>query len=144
MTARLARSVGRTMKKVLISVLLVASLPGLYPGFLFLSSGNVVRSACKTYPEAAADNLFLSGWLPDIIPFTSFDFTTSNKLDTNESIAEFCYPPSETESFLRKLTPYKGRKPHYANHATLLGAMRERKATYLTNTSSSLQFGYSL
>jgi hypothetical protein len=78
--------------------------------FMFLAGcSDVVTSHYKTYEEAAKDQLFGRGWLPDFIPSSSTNITTSNNLDLNRSEGEFSFPPAATESFISRLRPYSGQ-----------------------------------
>ncbi|MEB3318108.1 MAG: hypothetical protein VKO39_08210 [Cyanobacteriota bacterium] len=67
-----------------------------------------VNSHYTTYREAAKDQLFARGWLPEIIPASSTNITTRNDLDLNRSEGEFWFPPGATEAFLSRLVPYSG------------------------------------
>jgi hypothetical protein len=76
---------------------------------LLVGCSDVVTSHYKTYSEAAKDQLFGRGWLPDFIPSSSTNITTSNNLDLNRSEGEFSFPPAATNSFVSRLVPYSGR-----------------------------------
>lgn len=87
-------------------------MKGLYLSIVALLLGgcsDVVTSHYKTYSEAAKDQLFGRGWLPEFIPSSSTDITTSNNLDLNRSEGEFSFPPAATDSFVSRLVPYSGR-----------------------------------
>lgn len=78
---------------------------------LFLvGCSDVVTSHYNTYSEAEKDQLFGRGWLPEFIPSSSINITTSNDLDTNQSKGEFSFPPAATDSFISRLVPYSGRR----------------------------------
>ena len=83
--------------------------------FLLLLGGcsDVVTSHYETYDDAAKDQLFGRGWLPEFIPSSSFNITTRNNLDINTSEGEFSFPPIATEPFVSRLRPYSGRKSPY-------------------------------
>jgi hypothetical protein len=87
-------------------------MKGLWLSLVFLllaGCSDVVTSHYKTYSEAAKDQLFGRGWLPDFIPSSSTNITTSNNLDLNRSEGEFSFPPEATNSFVSRLVPYSGR-----------------------------------
>lgn len=75
---------------------------------LLVGCSDVVTSHYKTYSEAAKDQLFGRGWLPDFIPSSSFNITLSNNLDLNRSEGEFSLPPAASASFVSRLVPYSG------------------------------------
>jgi hypothetical protein len=81
---------------------------------LFLvGCSDVVTSHYETYNDAAADQLFARGWLPEFIPSSSFSITTSNDLDVNTSEGEFSFNPVDAQAFASQLHPYSGRKSPY-------------------------------
>jgi len=78
---------------------------------LFLvGCSDVVTRHYKTYNDAASDELFGRGWLPEFIPFSSFNIKTSNNLDLSTSEGEFSFRPVDTQAFVSKLHPCYGRK----------------------------------
>ena len=84
---------------------------------LFLvGCSDVVTSHYKTYNDAASDQLFARGWLPDFIPSSSLNITTSNNLDLNTSEGDFSFRPVDTQAFVSKLNPYSGRKSPYVEY----------------------------
>lgn len=87
---------------------------------LLVKCGDVVTDHYKTYNDALKDNLFADGWLPEFIPSSSFNITTSHDLDLNTSEGEFSFPPSAAESFTTRLFPYAGRKSPYLDIDKLL------------------------
>ncbi len=87
-------------------------MKGLYlsiVALLLVGCIDVVTSHYKTYSEAAKDQLFGRGWLPEFIPSSSTDITTSNNLDLNRSEGDFSFSPAATDSFVSRLVPYSGR-----------------------------------
>ena len=84
---------------------------------LFLvGCSDVVTRDYKTYNDAVSDELFGRGWLPELIPSSSFNIKTSNNLDVNTSEGEFSFPPGDTQAFVSKLHPYSGRKSPYVEY----------------------------
>ena len=77
---------------------------------------DVVTSRYKTYNDAASDGLFGRGWLPEIIPQSSYDIVTSNDLDLNISHGEFSFNLEEKDLFQSMLKPYRGRKTPFLNY----------------------------
>lgn len=86
----------------------------------------LVLSGCyydvyRHYPtraDAEARQLFLKGWLPAIIPLSSYSITTKNNLDINISKGDFYFQLHDLGSFLSHLT----RLP--PNHPQARGARR--------------------
>lgn len=83
---------------------------------LLVGCSDVVTRHYKTYNDAASDQLFDRGWLPEFIPSSSFNITTSNNLDINTSEGEFSFRPVDTQAFVSKLHPYSGRKSPYVEY----------------------------
>ena len=74
---------------------------------------DVVTHHYPTYNDAVKDNLFGRGWLPDFIPLSSFNITTSNDLDLNTSKGEFSFSSAASDAFLSKLHPHSGSASSY-------------------------------
>ncbi len=78
-------------------------------GFLVIAAlfvcgcGDTVKSRYKTRADAEADKLFQRGWLPSIIPQSSYDITTENDLDINVSEGEFSFAPDHAKEFIGHL-----------------------------------------
>lgn len=89
----------------------------LFLGFILASCANIneVRSHYATRKDAEADQLFQRGWLPSIIPTSSYQITTKNDLDFNLSNGEFFVSPGEMYKFTKLLTPYSPLKNPYTN-----------------------------
>jgi len=84
---------------------------------LFLvGCSDIVTRDYKTYNDAVSDELFGRGWLPELIPPSSFNIKTANDLDVNTSKGEFSFPPGDTQAFIAKLQPYSGRKSPYIEY----------------------------
>ena len=64
-----------------------------------------VASHYETLEEARADRLFERGWLPDVLPPSSYDITVENDLDLNTSQGEFSFSPSEFAQLRDRLSP---------------------------------------
>ncbi len=63
-------------------------------------------SVVRHYPtraDAAADRLFERGWLPSIIPSSSYDIRVESDLDLNLGEGHFSFDPKERLSFLSTL-----------------------------------------
>ncbi len=87
---------------------------------LVVGCSDVVTSHYGTYNEAANDQLFGRGWLPEFIPLSSFNITTSNNLDLNQSEGEFSFLLPETDSFVSRLVPYYGRGTPFSDFEKLV------------------------
>lgn len=66
--------------------------------------GDVVASRYSTRANAEASRLFQRGWLPAIIPESSFNIVTRNNLDINTSRGEFYFDRKHLPTFLSHLT----------------------------------------
>lgn len=86
---------------------------------LLCSCSDVVSSHYATYEEAREDKLFLRGWLPDILPSTTTNISTSNNLDLNTSIGQFILLPEDALDFTSKLT--KMSRNSYSYQGSNLG-----------------------
>ncbi len=64
-----------------------------------LSRCDIVTNTYKTYNDAVSDRLFERGWLPEIIPSSSFNIITQNDLDSNTSEGEFSFFPNDVTTF---------------------------------------------
>jgi hypothetical protein len=72
-----------------------------FAAFLVCGCGDTVTSRYET--RADADKLFQRGWLPSIIPKSSYDITTKNDLDINASEGQFSFAPNHAEEFIKHL-----------------------------------------
>lgn len=66
---------------------------------------DTVESKYATLVEARADTLFERGWLPDILPPSARNITTSNQLDLNYSTGEFSFDPKDASLFTARVSP---------------------------------------
>ena len=64
---------------------------------------DVVTKEYPTYADAAADRLFERGWLPSIIPPSSYEIRVESNLDRNDAEGQFCFAPKERLRFLSAL-----------------------------------------
>ena len=96
---------------------------------LVAGGSDVVTSHYATYSEAANDHLFGRGWLPEFIPSSSFNITTSNNLDRNQSEGEFSFPVAETDSFVSRLVPYSGRSAPFSDFEKLVNRRKAQGYT---------------
>ena len=72
-----------------------------FAAFLVCGCGDTVTSRYETRADAEADKLFQRGWLPSIIPKSSYDITTKNDLDINVSEGQFSFAPNHAEEFIQ-------------------------------------------
>ena len=86
---------------ILISSISILIWIGL-SAFLFLYD-ETVKSFYETKTEAVNNRLFIRGWLPDIIPNSSFDISVNNDLDLNKSKGSFSFLNKDYDSFLKNL-----------------------------------------
>ena len=74
-----------------------------FAAFLVCGCGDTVTSRYETKADAEADKLFQRGWLPSIIPKSSYDIRTKNDLDINVSEGQFSFAPNHAEEFIKHL-----------------------------------------
>jgi hypothetical protein len=82
---------------------------------LCTSCSDVVTDHYPTYQDAKNARLFLRGWLPDILPLTTINISTSNELDLNTSEGSFEIPVKYLPKFISHLTEKSGNKYAYKN-----------------------------
>jgi hypothetical protein len=99
---------------------------------------DVVTSHYKTYNDAASDQLFSRGWLPQFIPSSSFNITTSNNLDLNTSEGEFSFRPVDAHAFVSKLHLYSGRRSPYVDYDKVIKRRVRQGYTPYEYTKDSL------
>ncbi|MDX6084051.1 hypothetical protein ACLMM6_13790 [Xanthomonas campestris pv. incanae] len=90
-------------------------------------SGLTVLSTCTldvatnryaTLADARADQLFGRGWLPDVLPESSFNIRTINNLDLNTSDGEFLFRPDDSHHLFQQLhrgAPKNVRSPEHSD-----------------------------
>jgi len=75
--------------------------------FIFLvlvnACSDVVKSDYENYIAAKESKLFVKGWLPDILPTSTFEITVKNNLDLSTSEGNFKIPESDLEIFTNQL-----------------------------------------
>jgi hypothetical protein len=71
---------------------------------LLSSCSDVVTTSYATYDEAVKDEIFLQGWLPDVLPTTTKNIVMRNDLDLNTSKGSFTIPSEDISAFLTTLT----------------------------------------
>jgi hypothetical protein len=76
--------------------------------------GEVVTSHYAMYQDAINDDLFIRGWLPDILPETTTNIKTTNNLDLNTSSGYFDLPKSDIAMFALRLTRMPNGKYSYS------------------------------
>jgi hypothetical protein len=62
-----------------------------------------VTNHYSTLEEARADRLFERGWLPEMLPPSSYDISTENDLDVSRSKGVFSFTPEEFDPFRERL-----------------------------------------
>jgi len=93
------------LKPIYGSLLLLAVISCLFIAVILIARYDdlTVTSHYLTRSDAEAAQLFLRGWLPEIIPLSSRSITTINDLDLNVSDGEFHFDGNETPRFTAKL-----------------------------------------
>jgi hypothetical protein len=64
---------------------------------------DVVTKEYPTFADAEADRLFERGWLPTIIPPSSYEIRVESNLDLNDAEGHFSFDPKDRLSFLSAL-----------------------------------------
>lgn len=96
-------------------------LLALWQGILFINKLDTVEKHYPTFAAAEADQLFAKGWLPRIIPPSSYNIKTRNDLNLNTSQGSFSFQKKDLSKFLSHLTnapdlsSEKGEVYHYQN-----------------------------
>lgn len=93
--------------------------------FCLLLSALLIVTGChydvyRHYPtraDAELRQLFLKGWLPAIIPLSSYGITTKNDLDLNISVWDFYFRPSERSNFVAHLAALPKDNPHFRSRS---------------------------
>lgn len=80
------------------------------PGLVLIASGcsflsDTVTSQYATLADARANRIFERGWLPDVLPGSSYNIITSNNLDLDTSTGEFSFDPSDGQELRSRLKP---------------------------------------
>ncbi|WP_411845289.1 hypothetical protein AAFN60_16125 [Roseibacillus persicicus] len=91
------------MHKLSLSLVLLAiSLMG-WLLFLTFRNSHPVIDHYSTREETQVDRLFERGWLPEIIPDSTFDQVIQNDLDRNTSTGSFFLEKKDLPAFLANL-----------------------------------------
>lgn len=85
---------------------------------LLILSCDTVQDSYTTYQQAKDSQLFKRGWLPDILPTTTIDFSISNELDSNTSHGSFNIPKADIAQFIDKLSHVSDNQYRYQNGTT--------------------------
>ena len=86
-----------------ISLLIFGGIAILVGALLLPLPSDVVTSHYSTLSVARTAQLFERGWLPDILPPSTFNIRTSNDLDINISDGEFSFVTAEWPLLQAKL-----------------------------------------
>lgn len=70
---------------------------------LLACCNEIVEDRYDTRNDAETDRLFERGWLPKVIPQSSYDLLIQNDLDLNTSEGEFRFDPQDIDEFFRAL-----------------------------------------
>lgn len=81
---------------------------------------DTVTSRYETRADAEADKLFQRGWLPSIIPQSSYGITTKNDLDINVSQGAFSFAPEHAKEFTTHLWRMDASEVSKADSARLM------------------------
>ena len=74
---------------------------------------DVVTSHYASYQDAIDDDLFMRGWLPEILPMSATNIRTTNNLDLNTSSGYFDLQKSDIATFKSQLTRLPSGKYSY-------------------------------
>jgi hypothetical protein len=90
---------------------------------------DVVSSHYATLAQARANQLFDKGWLPDVLPPSTYDIRTSNDVERNTSVGEFRFAP--TELLFTRDRKYWERQMHFSPKLSLTTlTMRQKLSAY--------------
>lgn len=76
---------------------------------------DVVTSHYETYLDAIEDDLFMRGWLPEILPQSTTNIKTSNNIDLNTSRGYFNLKNTDIAKFKSWLIQMPDGKYSYSN-----------------------------
>jgi len=111
--------------------------------FVFLAGcSDVVTDNYQTYDDAKNDRLFIRGWLPDILPVSTFNIHVETELDINRSKGSFTIPVNDISSFtshLQKLSDGKYSHKHDENKWIFTINHKTGIITYKFSSSHSIQ-----
>lgn len=93
------------LKKISIAVGFLLTIAVTWQGSIFFRKPDTVEHHYPTIADAHSDRLFDKGWLPPIIPASSYNITTHNNLDLNTSVGDFSFQKEDLPLFLSHLTP---------------------------------------
>ncbi len=71
--------------------------------FFLASCGDVVENSYADITEARNADLFVRGWLPDILPTSTTQIVTKNDLNLNISHGNFVIHPNDYQNFQAQL-----------------------------------------
>lgn len=71
---------------------------------LIIGCSETTTSRYANYQEAADDNLFLRGWVPDVLPVNSGEIVETHNIDSNERCAEAVVPVDSLSLIESRLT----------------------------------------
>ncbi|OGU19426.1 MAG: hypothetical protein A2X85_11350 [Geobacteraceae bacterium GWF2_54_21] len=86
-----------------IFLVILGVIAVLFGALLLLFPSDVVTSHYSTLNVARTEQIFERGWLPDILPPSTFNIRTSNNLDLNISDGEFSFVTAEWPLLKAKL-----------------------------------------
>ena len=93
------------LKKISIAVGFLLTIAVTWQGSIFFRKPDTVEHHYPTITDAHSDRLFDKGWLPPIIPASSYNITTHNNLDLNTSVGDFSFQKEDLPLFLTSLLP---------------------------------------
>jgi hypothetical protein len=112
------------------SIISAFALSTVLSGCLF---SDTVNSHYDTLAEAHKDGLVARGWLPDVLPPSSYDIRMSNQLDINYSTGEFHFAPNEMRLLTARLTPG-------LSTSEALSSWQERSEAYIADGFSAWHY----
>lgn len=98
------KKINRTIRTLLI---LIGFVIAIWLAFAWFGQSDIVTSRYETIKSAKDEGVMARGWLPDILPDSSFAIRTSNNLDLNSSNGEFSFNRNDYSQFSKLCDSYR-------------------------------------
>ncbi|MES2932778.1 MAG: hypothetical protein V4805_04755 [Pseudomonadota bacterium] len=96
---------------ILVSLAMIALIATAGVLLVVVGPSDVVTNRYPTLAAARADKLFERGWLPEILPPSTFQIDTLNNLDLDTSAGRFSFNAAEWTAFKNRLAVGEQRAP---------------------------------
>ncbi|GLR74501.1 hypothetical protein [Aliivibrio sifiae] len=78
--------------------------------FLISGCSENISHYYPTYQDASEHQLFVRGWLPNILPESTTEINVNNDLDLDVSTGSFVIAKHDLTTFVSQLTPINNRR----------------------------------